>query len=117
MKSFLKSIFFVLSICAVASFALAAFNGSSLASLINLGSYIGAACLLLGGWRQFSSNDALDQAQDIQHYQNLDAQQRGQERPHKQLISTSLSSGPLFFAGLVWLVLLQTVRYSLGITL
>jgi hypothetical protein len=117
MKSGLKSFFFILAVCAVASFVLAAFNGRSLGALINLGSYVGAASLLLGAWRQFSSNDALERAQDIQHFQNLNAARAGQEGPHKQLISVSLSSGPLFFAGLAWLVLLNTVRYGLGVNL
>jgi glycerol uptake facilitator-like aquaporin len=116
MKSSLKSFLLVLVICAVASFALATFGGRSLAALINLGSYVGAVSLLLGAWRQFSSNDALDQAQDMQHFQNLNAVRSGQDVPHKQLIAP-LSSGPLFFAGLVWLVLLHTVRYGLGINL
>jgi hypothetical protein len=117
MKSSLKSFLFILAICAAASLALAAFNGRSLAALISLGSYVGAASLLLGAWRQFSGNNALDQAQDIQHFQNLNAAQSGQEVPHKQLIAVSLSSGPLFFASLAWLVLLHTVRYGLGINL
>ena len=117
MKSGLKSFLVILVICAVLSLALAAFNGRSLASLIDLGSYVGAASLLLGAWRQYSSNDALEQAQDIQHFQNLGAHRSGQEMPHRQLIADSMSSGPLFFAGLVWLVLLQTVRYGLGMNL
>ena len=117
MKSGIRSFLVVLAICTVVSLALAAFNGRSLAALINLGSYVGAASLLLGAWRQFSSNDALDQAQNVQHLQNLNATRSGQEPPHQQLISQSLSSGPLFFAGLVWLVVLHTVRYGWDIAL
>ncbi len=112
----IKRFLVVLAICALLSILLAALNGASLATLINLGSYVGAGSLLLGAWRQFSSNDALEMAQDVQHLQNLNATRSGREPPHKQLIA-SLSSGPMFFAGLVWLVLLQTIRYGFGIVL
>lgn len=87
MKPAIERFLLVLAICVVVSLVLAAFNGRTLAALIDLGSYVGAASLLLGAWRQFSGNDALDQAQDIQHFQNLNASRSGRERPHKQLIS------------------------------
>ena len=112
----MKRFLVVLAVCAAISVLLAAINGATLATLIDLGSYVGAASLLLGAWRQFSSNDALEMAQDFQHLQNLNAARSGQEPPHKQLIA-SFSSGALFFAGLVWLVLLQTVRYGFGVVL
>ncbi len=112
----MKRFLVVVAACAAISVLLAAFNGATLASLIDLGSYVGAASLLLGAWRQFSSNDALEMAQDIQHLQNLNAARSGRELPHKQLIA-SLSSGALFFGGLAWLILLQTVRYGFGIVL
>jgi hypothetical protein len=117
MKSGLKSFLFALAICAVTSVTLAAFNGRSLAALIDLGSYVGAASLLLGAWRQYSSNDALNQAQDMQHLQNLNAARSGEEPPHSQFVAQALSSGPLFFAGLIWLVVLNAVRYRFGISL
>lgn len=118
MKSSLKSFVLVLAACTVISLVLAAFHGRSLASLIDLGSYVGAACLLLGAWRQVGgSNDALNQARDLQYLQNLDAARSGRELPHRQFIAGALSSGPLFFAGLAWLVLLHTIRYGFGISL
>lgn len=112
----IKRFIIVLAILAALSVLLAAFNGASLISLINLGSYVGAGGILLGAWRQFSSNDALEMTQDIQHLQNLNAARSGRELPHKQLIA-SFSSGTIFFAGLAWLVLLQAVRYGFGIVL
>lgn len=117
MRSSLKSYLFVLGICVAISIALAAFNGQSLAALINLGSYVGAASLALGAWRMYSSNDALNQAQDMQHLQNLNAARSGQEAPHQQFVGQALSTGPLFFGGLTWLVLLHSVRYGFGISL
>jgi hypothetical protein len=117
MRPNLKHFLFVLAICAAVSIVLAAFNGRTLASLIDLGSYVGAASSALGAWRMYSSNDALNQAQEMQSLQNLNAIRSGQEAPHQQFVGQALSTGPLFFAGLTWLVLLQSVRYGFGISL
>lgn len=68
MKS-IKSFLIVFALFVVLSIALSIINGLSLARLIDLGSCVGAASLLLGAWRQFSSNGALDQAGDMQRLQ------------------------------------------------
>jgi hypothetical protein len=117
MRHALKRFFIVLIACASISLLLTVFNGRDLSTLIDLGSYVGALSLLFGAWRMYSSNDALEQAEDLQRQQNLAAAQQGQDPPHKQLLSSSFSTGPLFFGGLVWLVALQTVRYTWHIVL
>jgi hypothetical protein len=110
----IKRFLFILAICVALSIVLAAFEGLSLASLISVGSIVGAGSLLLGAWRQSSGNGALEMAQDMQHLQNLNAARSGRALPHQQLIA-SFSSGPLFFAGLFWLVLLQAIRYGFDV--
>ena len=117
MRSSIKSFLIIVLICAIASCVLALFNGRNLASLINLGSYVGALSLLLGAWRQYSSNDALEQAHELQVQQNVEASATGREPPHRQLVPLVFSSGPLFFGGLAWLVGLQAVRYAWNIVL
>ena len=118
MPSSLKRFFAVLAACAVVSAVLALVNGRTLASFIDLGSVVGALSLLLGGWRlQYGGNDAIEEAHMIQRSQNLDARREGRVAMHEQIVPLFLSPGPLFFAGLLWLVALQTVRYTFGIVL
>ena len=117
MPSSLKSFFAIFLMCAATSCVLALFNGRDLASLIDLGSYVGALLLLLGAWRQYASNDALEQAHEFQMQQNIEATASGRDLPHKQVVPLWFSSGPLFFGGLAWLVALQTVRYTWHIAL
>lgn len=118
MPSSLKKFFAVLAACVVASAVLALVNGRTLASFINLGSFVGAFSLLLGGWRlQHGGNDAIEDAHMIQRSQNLDARREGRAAVHEQIVPLFLSAGPLFFAGVFWLVALQTVRYTFGIVL
>ena len=100
------------------SLLLAAFNGWSLARLIDLGSYVGALCMLLGCWRLMSgSNEAIEDVHMMQKIENLEAQRMGRPVPHTSVVPMFLSSGPMAFGGLAWLVLLQAIRYGFGIVL
>jgi hypothetical protein len=116
MKAGLKSFALILLACVALSLVLALFNGRSLAALIDIGSYIGAAAMLLGCWRTL--NGPTDVIQDLhmnQRLENLDAQRSGRRPVHTDMVPMFLSSGPLAFAGLFWLVILQAIRYGFGI--
>lgn len=100
------------------SLALALFNGRTLSAFIDLGSYVGAAVMLFGCWRAMTGPTAvIEHLHMQQRVENYQAELSGQPAPHKDMVQMYLSSGPLAFAGLVWLVALQTVRYGFGIAL
>ena len=108
----------VVLVCAGVSLVVTVFNGWSVPLFIELGSYVGAASLLLGCWRLTnSSNDAVNQVHMLQSGQNMEAERLGQAAPHTSIVAPFLSSGPLAFGGLFWLLLLQTTRYGFGIVL
>ncbi|KQV99347.1 hypothetical protein [Rhizobacter sp. Root1221] len=114
----LKRYLVVLAACAVVSVAIVLFNGRSLPALINLGSYVGAAFMLLGAGRLLNGgNAAIHEANTIQRSQNREAEYLGRPLLHTQIVPMFLSSGTLFFAGLTWLVALQAVRYTWAIVL
>ncbi len=118
MKRSLRSFATILGCCALLSILLAAFNGRSLAALIDLGSYVGAGVMLLGCWRLTNSPSAVPQHLHMQQrVDNFHAELAGQRPPHEDMIQIHLSSGPLAFAGLAWLVALQAIRYGFGISL
>ena len=118
MLATLKNFAVVLGTCALLSAALSLLGGRSMASLIDLGSYVGALCLLLGAWRVlYGSNNAIESTNAIQRSQNRDAETQRRPPVHTQIIPIFLSPGALFFAGLVWLVALQTVRYTWNVAL
>lgn len=118
MKKSLKSFAAVFGCCALFSLTLALFNGRSLASLIELGSYVGAGVMLFGCWRLTNTpSDVVQHLHMQQRIENFHAEVAGQPAPHKDLIQMYLSSGPLAFGGLAWLVMLQTVRYGFNISL
>ena len=118
MKSSLKSFVLILGGCALVSLVLALFNGRSLASLIDLGSYVGAAVMLFGCWRAMNGPTAvIEHLHMQQRVENVNAELSGRPAPHTDMVEMYLSSGPLAFAGIAWLVLLQTVRYGFGISL
>ena len=118
MPESIKKFLVVLCTCALVSAALAFFNGRNLASLIDLGSYVGALFLLLGAWRLlYGGNDAIEYVNVIQRSQNREAERQGRPALHTQIVPMFLSSGALSFAGLTWLVSLQAVRYTWGIVL
>ncbi|MED5618904.1 hypothetical protein [Ideonella sp. BN130291] len=114
----LKRYLVVVGTCAIATVVLTLFAGRSVPSLINIGSYVGALCLLLGAWRLMNgSNDAIDHVHMIQRVQNFDAEIKGRPALHQQIVPMFVAPGALFFAGLTWLVLLQAIRYKWGIVL
>lgn len=102
----------------ILSLLLTLFNEHSLATFVNLGSYVGAGALLLGCWQlTSSSSDVVQNLHMQQRVDNFHAELAGEPHPHKDMIQTYLSSGTLAFGGLFWLVLLQTVRYGLNVSL
>lgn len=118
MKQSLKSFAVVFGCCALFSLALVLFNGRSLASLIDLGSYVGAGTMLFGCWRLTNTpSDVVQHLHMQQRIENFHAEIAGQPAPQKGMIQMYLSSGPLAFGGLVWLVMLQAVRYGFNISL
>lgn len=117
MKS-LRNFAIILVVCGVLSLLLTFFNERSLATFINLGSYVGAAVMLLGCWRGMSTpGPILEQLHMHQRAENYHAERIGRAAPHTELVPLVLSSGPLAFGGLAWLVALQAARYGFGITL
>lgn len=118
MKQSLKSFAVVFSCCVALSLLLTLFNERSLGNLIDLGSYVGAGVMLLGCWRlTSSSSDVVQHLHMQQRIDNFHTELAGQPHPHKDMIQIYLSSGPLAFGGLAWLVMLQVVRYGFGISL
>ncbi|WP_284620771.1 hypothetical protein [Aquabacterium humicola] len=118
MKRSLNSFAALFGTCVAITVIISLFTGLSASAFINIGSYVGALALLLGCWRLLNSNnDAIDQTHAIQQLQNFRAEMRGKSKMHLQIIPMFLSSGALVSAGLVWLVILQTVRYTFGIVL
>lgn len=118
MKQSLLKFAVVLGTCVLLTVLITLFYDRSLPGLINIGSYVGALFLLLGCWRLLhGSNDAIESAHMIQRSQNLEAHHRGLEPLHHQIVPVFLSSGALFMAGLVWLVVLNTFRYSFGVNI
>ena len=118
MKSSLKSLGIILGCCALLSLILAFFNGRSLAALIDLGSYVGAGVMLMGGWRSMATpTPVIEHLHMQQRVENYHAEVAGQAVPHRDMVQMFLSSGPLFFGGVIWLVALQAVRYGFDISL
>lgn len=118
MKQSLKSFGLILGACALISLVLVVFNGRSVASFVELGSYAGAGIMLFGISRFNNSRDEVTQHLHMQQrMENLHAELAGREQPHqeKDMIQMSLSSGPLVFGGMAWVALLQGARYAFGL--
>lgn len=118
MKSSLKSFSLIFGCCILLSLVLAFFNGRTLAALIDLGSYVGAGVMVFGCWRTMNTPTVvIEHLHMQQRVENYHAEIEGQPAPYKDMVQMHLSSGPLVFSGLIWLVILQTIRYAFGISL
>ena len=111
MNSSLRSFAAIFAGCAISTLVFTALKDRTVANFTSIGSYVGAGVMLIGCWRLMNTSDVVQSLHMDQRVENFHAEMAGRPPPHRDMVQMFLSSGPLAFAGLLWLVLLQGSRY------